>query len=478
LKSASYNPRRTKIVCTIGPASGELETLRELIQAGMNIARLNLSHGQRAEHELYIRNIRKLTRELKTQVSILMDFPGPKYRTGALKEGAVMLKKSDYITLTTRPVEGDAGEVSVNLPALAKDVHAGDNVLVDDGAIRLRVEEVKGEDVVCRVVSGGKLTPGRGVVVPGMRISSPYITEGFNNYIDLAVREKPDFVAISMAGSAKDVRHATDLLRRKGCHSAVITKIERQQAVAGFAEILAASDGIMVARGDLGVDMPLPRIPVVQKEIIRLCNRAGKPVITATQMLESMLSAARPTRAEVTDVSNAIFDGTDAVMLSGETSIGKYPVGAVKIMSAVARETEKHLPYARMLTERGEWVVPETDELIAYNACYSAARLKARAIVAYTTSGSTARRLTKYRPAMPILAITPDAAVYGQLALCWGVIPVRIAEPQHVDELFATAAELAKRMGLAAEGDLLVITGGLPIGVAGTTNMLKVETVV
>lgn len=469
--------RRTRIVCTLGPAVSETSVMRELVAAGMNVARLNLSHGSRIEHQGYIDTLRRFTAEGGVPVALLMDLPGPKYRSGPLEGGAVTLKKGDCLVLTTRSVPGSATEVSVNLPTFPHDVRQGDLVLLDDGALQLRAIAVDDTDVVTRVLAGGRLTPRRGIAVPGGGISSPFITDEFLAGAEFAATARPDFVALSLVSWADDVREAKQCLRSRGCSAAIITKIERRQALDELEKIIEESDAIMVARGDLGVDVPLYEIPLVQKDIIRRCNRAGKPVITATQMLESMVSAARPTRAEVTDVANAIFDGTDAVMLSGETSIGKYPVEAVKIMAAVARHTEGVLPYRKLLQERGDWLTRETDELIAYNACHTAELLGAKAIVAFTTSGSTVRRVAKFRPRIPVLAITPDETIFGQLLLSWGVRPIKIAEPHSVGELFSEAVRLAKEAGLVRPGDLIVITGGVPVGVAGTTNLLKVEVI-
>ena len=470
-----YSRRRTKIVATIGPASSSAPLIERLIKTGMDVARLNLSHGTHQDHRRYIQTIRQLSQRLGHPVSIIMDLPGPKYRTGRLKGDSAILKKGARLTLTTRQVAGDEKEVSVNLPTLPQDVRAGNTVLLDDGAMQLRVLSTSGTEVKCRVVVGGRLTPGRGLVVPAMRTSSPFVTEVLQAHIAFAVEQQPDYIALSFVRSAPDVEQTRDILRQRKSDIPIIAKIERGQAVAGFDRILAASDGIMVARGDLGVDIPLEKVPLVQKEIITKCNRAGKPVITATQMLESMINSPRPTRAEVTDVANAIFDGTDAIMLSGETSIGKYPVQSVRTMSKIARETERQLPYEHLLMDRGTWLEPQTDEIISYNACHTAHQLGAVAIVAATQTGSTVRRISRYRPRMPIIAITPGKLVYGRLLLSWGVQVCLITALSSVDELFATAAQLCKDLGIARSGDLIVITGGIPIGVPGTTNLLKVE---
>ena len=475
ITSSSF--RRTRIVCTLGPAVAEAPVMRRLITAGMNIARLNLSHGNRAEHQGYVDTLRRLASEEGVPVALLMDLPGPKYRSGPLEEGVAIIKNGDRLVITTRQVPGNASEVSVNLPTFSHDVSEGDLILLDDGALQLRAMTVGATDVVTRVLVGGRLTPRRGIAVPGGRISGKFLTDEFLAGADFAAAVRPDFIALSLVNRADDIREARQYLHSLGCMAAIVTKIERKQALDDFEAILKESDAVMVARGDLGVDMPLYKIPLAQKDIINRCNRAGKPVITATQMLESMVAAARPTRAEVTDVANAIFDGTDAVMLSGETSIGKYPVEATKIMADVARHTEGVLPYRQLLMERGDWLARETDELIAYNACHTAELLGAKAIVAFTTSGSTVRRVAKFRPRMPILAITPDNAIFGQLTLSWGVRPVKIAEPRSVGELFSEATRIAKETGSARTGEIIVITGGVPVGIAGTTNLLKVEVI-
>ncbi len=475
MKGFRFYKRRTKIVATIGPATSSAAVIERLIRAGMSIARLNLSHGTHHEHADYIRTIRKLSQRLGINVAILMDLPGPKYRTGKLKGGQATLRKGAQLVLTTRSLEGGAALVPVNLPYLTQDVKAGDTVLIDDGAIQLKVQQVEGTEVRCRITVGGILTGGRGLVVPGMRTSGSFITDSLREHILFALREQPDYLAISFVSEAEDVNGVRAILHEKDADIPVIAKIEKGAAVNAFDSILSVSDGIMVARGDLGVDIPLERVPLVQKEIIRKCNRAGKPVITATQMLESMVTSARPTRAEVTDVANAIFDGTDATMLSAETSIGKYPVPAVTIMAKIAQATENKLPYEQILAERGRWFEQRTEELISYSACHVAYSLGAKAIVAFTQSGSTAGRVSKYRPGTPILAITSSNVLSRRLLLHWGVHPLPIGRLTSVDELFATASRFAREVGLAKPGDLIVITGGIPVGSAGSTNLLKVE---
>jgi pyruvate kinase len=477
VNSPGYYIRRTKIVCTIGPASGSAVMVRRLIRAGMDVARFNLSHGTHGEHARYIDTIRHQSRRAGMDVAILIDLPGPKYRIGRLKGGQVELKKGGRVRLTDRDIEGDASLLPVTLPYLARDIRAGDTVILDDGAMQLRVKEIDGAEIQCRVTAGGLLREGRGLVVPGRRISAPFITDRLRDDILFAIRQQPDYIAVSFVTGVKDIEGVRSILQENNAPVPIIAKIERGEAVSNINGILAASDGIMVARGDLGVEIPLERVPLVQKDIIQKCNRAGKPVITATEMLESMINSARPTRAETTDVANAIFDGTDAVMLSAETAIGKFPVPAVRMMAAIARAVERKLPYERILAERRSWLARETDELISYSACQSAYSLRAAAIVAFTQSGSTAMRVSKYRPGVPILALTPSKIVSGRLLLYWGVRPHLIFEPASIDELFVMGVKLSLEKGVAKAGDIIIITAGVPVGKPGSTNMLKVETI-
>jgi pyruvate kinase len=469
--------QRTKIVCTLGPGVCSPVMIERLIRAGMNVARINLSHGTLEEHARYIGMVRDLAESLCNNVAILADLPGPKYRTGEMRNTSATLERGAEVTLTNQLIAGDEKVIPINFPSLAKDVKVGSKILVDDGNIQLRVIRVEGSNVICKVTAGGIVTRGRGVVVPGATVSSPFITDQLRRNLDFAIEQGPDFIALSFVTGAEDVLQVRAIMTQKGVDIPIISKIERGEAVRNFEKILAVSDGIMVARGDLGVEIPLEHVPVVQKEIIRKCNRAGKPVITATQMLESMINSPRPTRAEVTDIANAILDGTDAIMLSAETSVGKYPVQAVRMMCNVASETERHLPYEQLLMQRGHYIENQTDELISYNAVYTAFKLKAAAIVAFTQSGTTARRVSKYRPHVPIIAITPVQAVTGRLTLSWGVQAFQIASPTSVDELFQQGATLALKMGVVKKDDLIVITGGVPIGVARSTNLLKVQKV-
>ena len=470
--------RRTKIVCTIGPASRSTLMIERLLRAGMNVSRLNLSHGSYQEHKQYISTIRTASQHLSLPVAILIDLPGPKYRIGKLAGDSVLLKDGSQVILTPQPGEGSKIRIPVNPSHLARDIKAGNIILIDDGALQLQVQKIRKDDIWCRVIVGGNLTSGRGVVVPGMKFSDPFITPKLIKSLDFALKCQPDYLALSFVSNVSDVEQVRDIIKSRGADIPIIVKIERGQAVANFSRILAVSDGIMVARGDLGIDIPLERVPMVQKDIIHRCNLAGKPVITATQMLESMVSLPSPTRAEVTDVANAIFDGTDALMLSAETATGSFPVRAVKMMARIARETEAHIPYEHRLWERGEGLARQTDEAISYDACRTAHQLGAVAIVAFTRSGSTARRISKYRPQMPTLSITPDEAIARRLLLFWGVYPFPVASPSSLDELFSLGAKLPKHLGLAKAGDSIIITGGIPIGVPGATNLLKVEQII
>jgi pyruvate kinase len=477
MKNPGYYTRRTKIIGTLGPASDSPAVLRRLIRAGMDIARCNLSHGTFDEHARNIATVRELSRRLGIAVAVLIDLPGPKYRIGRLKGGQVVLKQGSRVRLAYGDFEGDASLLPVTLPDLTGGIKEGDTVLLDDGAIQLRVQGVDGAEVICRVVAGALLRQGRGLVVPGRRISIPFVTQQLRDAILFAIKQRPEFVALSFVTSDRDIADVREIMLENNAAIPIIAKIERGEAVNNFNSILSASDGIMVARGDLGVEVPLEKVPLLQKEFIKKCNHAGKLVITATDMLESMIDSLRPTRAETTDIANAIFDGTDAIMLSAETAIGKYPVQTLRMMASIARAAEKKLPYEQILAERRSWLVPETDELISYSACQTAYSLKAAAIVAFTQSGSTATRISKYRPAMPVLALTTSQAISGKLLLYWGVRPHLIVEPTSVDELFDMGARLSRELGVARPGDLIIIVAGIPIGVAGSTNMLKVETI-
>jgi pyruvate kinase len=449
-----------------------------MLHAGMDVARINFSHGTHKEHSVQIRTLRRVARELGFPLAIMQDLPGPKNRTGKLKNGIIELKEGARFVLTTRQLLGNEHTVSVELPELPRKVRPGDTVYLDDGAIELKVIDTNTTDVTCVVVTGGKLGEEKGINVPRVNWDSPAITDEDWQHLAFGLKHQVDFVALSFIKEAADVKRVHEFLRKNSQSvPAVIAKIERREALDNLDEILDVADGAMVARGDLGIEIPLPKVPIVQKEIIHKCNRLGKPVIVATQMLESMVNSPRPTRAEVTDVANAIFDGADAIMLSEETAIGDYPVESVAMMAQIALEAEAALRYEEILLNSAKWVQPQTDDAISYAACNAAHQLGAAAIVAFTSSGSTARRVSKYRPRAPILAITPNRSTQRQLSLSWGVRAFQIPEPSRLTVLFARGARMAKRAGIARKDDIVVITGGVPIGVPGSTNLLKVERV-
>jgi len=469
--------RKTRLVCTIGPASSPSRVMEKMIQAGMNVARLNFSHGTREEHAEVITTIRDFSAVLDIPVAILIDLPGPKPRTGRLKDKRVYIEEGANLSLTSERVLGDEHRISVDFPAFFNDIRAGDSIFLNDGAIQLKVISTTNIEVYCKVVVGGLLSDNKGINVPDVRLNVSSITSEDLKHLAFAVEQGIDFVAISFVRSVADVLEIKKILQEKRANIPIIAKIEKREGVNDIDRIIAEVDGIMIARGDLGIEIPLKRVPIVQKEIIRKCNQAGKPVIVATQMLESMVGATRPTRAEVSDVANAIFDRTDAVMLSGETAVGKYPVRAVKTMASIITETEKVLPYERILREKSEQVTAQTDDAISYAACHMSQQLGAACIVAYTSSGSTALRVSKYRPEVPILAITPNASIVRKLVPSWGIEPHLATEPSNVDIMFQEAAQLALQNGIAKRGELVIITAGIPMGTPGSTNVVKVQRV-
>ena len=468
---------KTKIVCTLGPSTESQETIHQLVESGMSVARLNLSHGTLESHADAIRRVRVASQQLGVPVGVMVDVPGTKYRTGPLASGAVELKSGDTLTLTSRDIVGNQGIMAVSPAGIHRDATVGRPVLLDDGLVELQVTDVRGSDVLCQVVVGGRITERRGVITPGKAPSQPFPDPVSEEALAFAVEQEADFVALSTVTTDADVREARSFLEKRGLDADIISKIERAEALDNFDSILEASDVVMVARGDMGVEIDLARVPVVQKDLISRCNLAGKPVITATQMLESMTESPIPTRAEVTDVANAIFDGSDAVMLSGETSVGKYPVQAVRVMAQVAVEAEAALPYEAMIAQKREQLVNQTADAISYDACRTAFQLNASLIVAFTESGSTAGRVSKYRPKPPILALTPNEGVQRRLTLRWGVTPYPVESLGTVEDFFARGQEHAiKAMGVEP-GSLVVLVAGLPIGVPGGTNLLRVMTI-
>jgi len=448
--------------------------VRKLIKSGMNVARINFSHGTYKSHAQAIETIRRVSAELGETVAILQDLSGPKIRTGDILEGIVELKNGQEFTLTSRQVIGDANIVPVNSDKLSQEVKRGDAILVDDGMIELRVLEVRGEDVLCRVVDGGELMSRKGINLPGVSLSTSAITDKDIDDLDFGIEKGVDWIAASFVRNAADMERLKELIQARATDIPVIAKIEKHEAIDNIDEIIEAVDGIMVARGDLGLEIPTEDVPLVQKMIIEKCNRVGKPVITATQMLESMLHNPRPTRAEASDVANAIFDGTDAVMLSGETAIGDYPVEAVRTMAKIAEKTEEVLAYENILTLKKLSHPFTTQDGISRATCQIAYDLEAKLIITFTFSGSTARMVSKYRPFAPIIAVTPQEKVRHRLALVWGVYPLQSAHISNTDEMFSEAVQQVKKAGLAKDGDLVIITAGIPVGIPGTTNLIKV----
>ena len=468
---------KTKVVCTLGPSTESEDTVRGLIEAGMSVARLNLSHGSLESHATAMLLVRAASEELGIPVGIMVDVPGTKYRTGPLKPGVVDLKSGESLTLTSRDVVGTRELIGVSPPGIHRDATEGHPVILDDGLVELTVTDIEGTDVQCRVVVGGRITERRGVTTPGKSPSQPFVDERSETALRFAAEHDADFVALSTVTTDTDVQTARGILRDQGAEPVIISKIERAESLENFESILAASDAIMVARGDMGVEVPLARVPVIQKDLISKSNAAGKPVITATQMLESMVESPVPTRAEVTDVANAVFDGTDAVMLSGETSVGRYPVQAVKVMARVAIEAEAALPYETIITEKARQLEKQTDDAISYDACRTAYQLRASLIVAFTEAGSTAGRVSKYRPLPHILAITPFERVQRRLTLRWGVTPLIVGGLSSVEDFFERGEEEAVRAMGVEPGELVVLVAGLPIGVSGGTNLLRVMTI-
>lgn len=469
--------RRTKIVCTIGPSTNQAAVIAALIEAGMNVARLNLSHGCLEEHLRVVATIREQARERKALVAVLADTRGPEVRTGRLISEPVNLVEGQEFILTTAVVEGDSRRVSVNYPGLPGDLAPGRSLLLDDGLITLTVKEIAGDEILCTVVHGGALYNRKGINLPGTALRLPALTEADRIDLNGLLDEEIDFIAASFARRWEDIVEVRRLVEERRGDCGIIAKIESLEGIENFASILAVSDGMMVARGDLGVEIATEEVPLLQKKIIQHCNRAGKPVITATQMLESMLHHPRPTRAEVSDVANAIFDGTDAVMLSGETAVGNFPVEAVQTMSRIARRTEEALEYREILA-RFEPVMEKTvTDAISYATCHTAQDLQAAAIITATQSGHTARMVSKYKPQASIVAVTPRRRVATRLQLTWGVCPVLCPPTESTDEMFVAATRAALAEKLIKEGDLVVITAGVPVGVSGTTNLLRVDTV-
>ena len=468
--------RKTKIVCTLGPSTDREGVLREMIRAGMNVARFNFSHGTHAEHKVRLDALKALREELDAPVAAMLDTKGPEVRLKDFAGGRVHLTAGQEFTLTTVQVEGDAHRCSITYGELPGDVKAGDTILLDDGLVRLTVLETSETEIRCRVENDGDMKNHKGVNVPGVRLNMPYMSQQDRDDLLFGAEQGFDYVAASFVRSAADVRELRHVLDKAGSRMRIIAKIENQEGVSNLPEILDAADGIMVARGDMGVEIDFAEIPLIQKNMIARCVACGKPVITATQMLDSMMENPRPTRAEITDVANAIYDGTSAIMLSGETAAGAYPVEALKTMSAIAERTEQenHARFVPLTENTGKISVSDAT---AHAACLTAKDVNAAAIVTVSESGNTARLLSKYRPEQPIIACVMKEQVQRQLALSWGITPLMMPLAHSTDELIEMSTSLAKENGYLHNGELAVVTAGVPVGVSGTTNMIKIHMV-
>ena len=473
------NFRKTKIVCTMGPASLKEDVLEKMFRAGMNIARFNFSHGTHEYHKEGMELFRRVRDRLKLPAAVLLDTRGPEIRIGTFADGGIMLEKGNTFTFTTLDVEGDSERVSVTYKKLPAELKAGDKLLLDDGRLELHVEELTDTDVVCRVIHGGELTGRKGINIPNVHLDMPYISEQDERDLRFGIEMDVDFVAASFVRSKSDVIALRKLLNYYGGHKIkIIAKIENAEGVDNFDEILANCDGIMVARGDMGVEIDFEKLPGIQKKFIRKCYQAGKMVITATQMLETMIHSKTPTRAEITDVANAVFDGTSAVMLSGETAMGDHPAHVVGVMAKIAEQAERDaLEMGVYDGVRYDSDFFDLTNAICDAACTTARDIRAKAIIAVTNSGTTARRVSKFRPSEPIVAATPDKKTFHQLSLSWGVFPVLALNQDDTERLFLHAIDCARQLDIVNKGDKVVITAGVPLRQSGTTNLLKVQEV-
>ncbi|MBM7701231.1 pyruvate kinase [Metabacillus iocasae] len=472
--------RKTKIVCTIGPASESVEKLVELINSGLNVCRLNFSHGDFEEHGARIVNIREAAKQTGKTIAILLDTKGPEIRTNTMENGAIDLQEGQKIIVSMEEVIGTVDKFSITYPGLVDDVQVGSKILLDDGLIGLEVLEINkaAGEITTKVLNPGTLKNKKGVNVPNVSVQLPGITEKDANDIVFGIEQGVDFIAASFVRRASDVLEIRELLERHDAgHIQIISKIENQEGVDNIDEILEVSDGLMVARGDLGVEIPAEEVPLVQKELIKKCNALGKPVITATQMLDSMQRNPRPTRAEASDVANAIFDGTDAIMLSGETAAGSYPVEAVQTMNSIAARAEQALDYRDILQQRSKQVGTTITDAIGQSVAHTALNLGAAAILAPTESGYTAKIVSKYRPQSPIIAVAANDSVARRLALVWGVTPIVGEHVSTIDDMLDHSVQAGLKTGIISHGDLVVITAGVPVGESGATNLMKVQVV-
>ncbi len=470
--------RKTKIVCTMGPATDDEKVLKELMLAGMDVARLNFSHGTHEEALIRMNRIKKVREELDLPVAILLDTKGPEIRIKDFRNGSVELRQGQKFTLCTDDVEGDETQVSITYKDLPNDIRTGAKLLIDDGLIELEVLGIKSDKIFCEVKNGGIISNKKGVNVPNVSLSMPYMSQKDIDDILFGIEQDVDFVAASFVRTKDDVLEIRNLLEKNGGSSVqIIAKIENAEGVENIDDIIRVSGGIMVARGDMGVEIAMEDLPVIQKKLIKKTYKAGKVVITATQMLDSMIRNPRPTRAETTDVANAIYDGTSAIMLSGETAIGKYPVETVKTMAMIAERTERDIDYVKRLERMNFDSRMDVTNAISHATCTTAHDLAASAIIALTFSGGTGKMLSRFRPLCPIIAPTMSQKIRRQLNLSWGVVPIMSEIRKNTDELFDHAVECAQKTGIIKDGDLVVITGGAPVGISGTTNIMKVHLV-
>ncbi|MBQ5439722.1 MAG: pyruvate kinase [Clostridia bacterium] len=470
--------RKTKIICTLGPATDDENVLRRLMMNGMNVARVNMSHGTHADQKVRIDAVKKLREELDLPVAILLDTKGPEIRTGNFSEGPVTLEAGQTFILTTEDVDGDSNRCSVTFKSLPQEISPDTRILIDDGLIELRVQKCTATEVFCTVINGGTVSSHKGINIPNVKLSLPFISEQDKADIAFGVEQDIDFIAASFTRNANDIMLLRKELKRHNCDNIrICAKIENHEGIDNIDEIIKVSDSIMVARGDLGVEIPLEEIPILQKKIIQKVYEAGKQAITATQMLDSMMKNPRPTRAETTDVANAIYDGTSAIMLSGETAAGLYPVEAVKTMAKIALATEGDIDYVDKFRKRDIAERPDVTSAISHATCTTAHDLGAAAILTVSKTGTTARMISKYRPECPIICGTTERKVQRQMNLSWGVIPIIVEEKDNTDVLFEHVVKVAESKGLVKSGDLTVITTGVPLGISGTTNLLKVHLV-
>lgn len=466
--------RKTKIICTIGPASESEERLRELMLAGMNVARFNFSHGSHEEHKAKFDRVIKVSSELKLPVATLLDTKGPEIRLKDIEGGKTELVSGQKFILTTEEILGNNEKVTITYKGLKDDINVGTTILIDDGLIEMVVDEINETDIICSVVNGGPISNHKGVNIPGAALSMPYISDVDRGDIMFGCDMDFDFLAASFVRCKEDILEVRKIIEEHGSHMKIIAKIENTQGIRNLDEILEAADGIMVARGDMGVEIPMEEVPIVQKQMIKKAEALGKHVITATQMLESMIKNPRPTRAEATDIANAIYDGTTAIMLSGESAAGLYPVEAVKTMAKIAERTEQDIDYNSRLRRRKDIDNIDTTTAISHATCTTAMDLKAAAIITVTISGFTAGMIARYKPSCPIIACSVSPRTCRQLNLAWGVTPIWIARESTAEDLFDEAVHAAEKEGYIKKGDKVVLTAGVPLGVSGRTNMIRV----